>query len=419
MSRLYFSESGRVLPTLGEELSNWRRARKRLRLPRTEREARVYVLARSGHGCRCPLLIRVNGSAAIRVEPRQPGFYRWHTVSIPASTLSEGVNTLDLWCEAPTMGCWTLAVEYASDGKSETSRDAGRSFSSGALGVHSIARGEYVVRIRIAEGRDPRPPRVRFEGESNPNGLHRMRSFLPADFKSDSGPAPARLREVSSWLSRRWPYLTTREGRVHAPWDPPTIDEWTQSGRKPAGEPPVIWCIHFSMSFVLCCAAIGIPARCAVICEENTVNGHSIAEVWLADIERWIVVDPTFDVTFASGNVPLSIEEIREHPDNLSSLVRAGDGLERRLDDARLRAFWRESYLTGRCFAHRSVFTRCDCLSHPELSPPAHGSVSFCETNLVWERESRNSEFAMFPYAGSPRYFAAAPSTPRVPYSPP
>jgi hypothetical protein len=37
MSKLYLTETGRVIPTLCEELTTFRRARKRLRLPATER----------------------------------------------------------------------------------------------------------------------------------------------------------------------------------------------------------------------------------------------------------------------------------------------------------------------------------------------------------------------------------------------
>ena len=47
MSRLYLSESGRVIPTQCEELTVFRRARKQLELPGTEAPATLYLLARS------------------------------------------------------------------------------------------------------------------------------------------------------------------------------------------------------------------------------------------------------------------------------------------------------------------------------------------------------------------------------------
>ena len=47
MSRLYYTEDGRVLPTLCEELTRFRHARKTLLLPPTEEAASLYLLARS------------------------------------------------------------------------------------------------------------------------------------------------------------------------------------------------------------------------------------------------------------------------------------------------------------------------------------------------------------------------------------
>ncbi len=47
MSRLYHSEKGYVLPTLCEELTRYRRARKVLHLPGTSEPATLYVLARA------------------------------------------------------------------------------------------------------------------------------------------------------------------------------------------------------------------------------------------------------------------------------------------------------------------------------------------------------------------------------------
>lgn len=408
MSRLYYRESGRAIPTLGEELSAWRRARKRIRLPSTNADARLYVLARAEQECAIPLRVSVNNRTTIDVAPRGVGFHRWYEVPLPASILIGGENAIEFWCDTPHVGKWSVAVEYREGGRSESSHDGGESWRSSALGHAGIGRGEYVARVRISEGEDPPPPSVHFETQRSA-GLRRIRAFLPTELKADSGSPLARVRRLSSWLSLRWPYLTTREGIIHAPWDPPAIDAWARSGRGAAGQPPVIWCVHFSISLALLCAALGITARCAVVCEENTKNGHSVTEVWIPELRRWIVIDPTFDMTFEAGGIPLSIEGIREHSGNLRRLARKGDGFKRRLAGEELRSFWEDAYASGRCFTHRSVWVRTDVLTHPRLVPPAHGALSFCETNLVWEHRSHAGEFPMFPYAAPPEYFTAPP----------
>jgi hypothetical protein len=46
---------------------------------------------------------------------------------------------------------------------------------------------------------------------------------------------------------------------------------------------------------------------------------------------------------------------------------------------------------------------------HPELTPPAHGSAAYSETNLVWETRDREDGFGMFPYFSGSEYFDEGP----------
>ena len=61
MSRLYYSEEGRVLPSLCEELTTFRHARKHLDLPATDADAELYLLVRCYPDNEQPLRIAVNG----------------------------------------------------------------------------------------------------------------------------------------------------------------------------------------------------------------------------------------------------------------------------------------------------------------------------------------------------------------------
>jgi len=62
MSKLYYSEQGDVLPSLCEELTHYRRARKILLLPGTHEPAKLCVLARAWPGSSYPLRLSVNGN---------------------------------------------------------------------------------------------------------------------------------------------------------------------------------------------------------------------------------------------------------------------------------------------------------------------------------------------------------------------
>ena len=71
--------------------------------------------------------------------------------------------------------------------------------------------------------------------------------------------------------------------------------------------------------------------------------------------------------------------------------------------------FIKDNMEQGVSFRHRSLWPRADLLSHPEFSPPGHGSVSYCEADFVWEREHRDKGFGMFRYFGEREYFDGAP----------
>jgi hypothetical protein len=62
MSRLYYSETGHIVPTLCEELTDYRHAKKILDLPGTGRPAKLFLLARSDPGSELPLSISLNGT---------------------------------------------------------------------------------------------------------------------------------------------------------------------------------------------------------------------------------------------------------------------------------------------------------------------------------------------------------------------
>ena len=64
---------------------------------------------------------------------------------------------------------------------------------------------------------------------------------------------------------------------------------------------------------------------------------------------------------------------------------------------------------TGKCFVHRGIWPRTDLLSHPELSPPAHGALAYCETGFVWAEAERERGFGMFPFFAEAGYFEAPP----------
>ena len=135
MSRLYLSEEGRVAPTLGEELTTFRRARKQLELPDTGEPGILYVLARSqGNGVPA-LRLAINGTEVEPIEPDATGVFIWREIEVEASLLREGANSIEFWTDTSVMDSWALAVEggHVQPGSS-ISDDSGVSWRSERMG---------------------------------------------------------------------------------------------------------------------------------------------------------------------------------------------------------------------------------------------------------------------------------------------
>lgn len=158
MSRLYHSEEGRVMPSLCEELSTFRRARKHLGLPATGAPAQLWILARSHPENGAPLHVRLNGADVADVVSQKPGAYQWECVDVPPEALREGTNTVELWTDTTGFTGWSLALEAGHPvPASELSDDGGDTWRGAAMGYLNAVLAEYVVRIRLGEGEDDAP----------------------------------------------------------------------------------------------------------------------------------------------------------------------------------------------------------------------------------------------------------------------
>jgi len=410
MSKLYLTESGHVIPTLCEELTAYRRARKVLNLPATENPASLYILARSYPETSLPLCLAINGRP-MAIEPRAPDTYQWYTIPIDPAWLIAGENTIDLWSDATAMNAWSLAMEAGhAHPRSLISDDSGQTWRDERMGYLNTLRGEYVIRLRLVEGHDSAPPAMAWEDPANPR-LESLRALLPAVARADE-PMMKRVRSLSSWLASSWEHTGSSCASQYAPWDAETIIAWGAARSGHAGQRPIVMCVHYAIAFVSCCQAIGIAARPAVLTGGlNGWEGHFVAEVWFEEYAKWVMVDPNVDAIFWKAGAPLSVTEIQSEGSNLAGLIEWGPGAEYQRQFAHVSEFIRDILETGACCAHRGIWPRADFLSHPELSPPAHGTLTYCEAGLVWEARDLKRGFGMFPYFGDQTYFDAPPAS--------
>jgi transglutaminase-like putative cysteine protease len=410
MSKLYFTESGHVIPTLCEELTDYRHARKILHLPGTREPARLYVLARSYPDNQLPLRLSVNGTELAGVDPRRPDIYFWHEVVVPASLLVAGRNVFEFFTDSRAMDSWSLALENGhKEPESFVSTDCGATWRNEKLGYHNVSLGEYVVRLRLAEGEDAPPPPLVWEDRQHPR-LKRLYDMIP-DAARKPGTTLERVRSLATWICTTWEYRNTANATQYGPWDAETIMAWGKAQRGHNGQLPIVMCVHYAVALVSCCQAVGIPARPAVFTGSiNGMNGHFTGEVWFKELEKWVMVDPTLDAVVYQQDQPLSVKEIQHLGAGLAAETEWGAGHEFQVQNPLVAAWIPSVFDKGLCFRHRSVWPRTDFLAHPELTPPGHGETAYSETGLVWEQRDLDEGFGMFPNFGDESYFDAPPA---------
>ncbi|MYA78420.1 MAG: transglutaminase domain-containing protein [Gemmatimonadetes bacterium] len=409
MSRLYHNESGRVIPSLCEELTRFRRVRVILNLPATGSDAVLYLLARPHRVGDNPLHWSVNGIGQEAIRAGEDLHYKWYERTVKSGDLRDGDNMVELWADDVAMTGWSLAMEAGgTPSNSALTDDGGARWRSHRLGYLNAVSGNYCVRMRLAEGHDDPAPDMVWESADHPRARS-MCERIPRRI-ANGGDLLTRVRALSAWISTSWEHSGSRRGTAYAPWDAETILAWGESRQGHNGESSITMCVHYAVAFVSACQALGIPARCAALMgTPNSYEGHFVAEVWFEDYRKWVMVDPNIDAMMFRGGEPLSIPEIQELHGGLAPYIEWGSGSKFQRTFSHMRRFIRDSLLRGVCFQHRSIWPRADFFSHPELTPPGHGSVSYCETDLVWSQPDRETGFGMFKYFAPAAYFTAPP----------
>lgn len=408
MSRLYYSEEGRVSPSLCEEVTRFRRIRKHLDLPSTAQSAQLFILASAYPDCATPLRLAINGIEVAAIEPEKAS-YHWYCVDVKADTLSTGTNSFELWTDASAMDTWSVALEAGhQQPASEVSDDEGVTWRSERMSYLNHVRAEYVLRIRLAEGADPPPGAVVWEDPASPR-LASLRARLPEDARGQ-GSVRERVRALSSWLAGSWEHTGSGRAEQYAPWDAETLLSWAPGQKGHNGKRPIAMCVHYAAALVSAAQSVGIAARCAVTTEApNGTAGHFVAEVWDPDDERWFVVDPNSDALFVRDGVLMSMTQIQEAGAQIGDHIEWGPGTEFQRTFPHIVEFCDENLTKGVCFRHRSVWYRADLLTSPWLSPPGHGSITYCETGLIWESRDLDRGFGMFPSFGDANWFNHPP----------
>lgn len=79
------------------------------------------------------------------------------------------------------------------------------------------------------------------------------------------------------------------------------------------GEEYGINCRSLSLALTECLLAIGIKARTIYIMPFSPYDfdNHVVCEAWISEMDKWIMLDPTYNLYASFNNIPLNIYELR------------------------------------------------------------------------------------------------------------
>ena len=108
---------------------------------------------------------------------------------------------------------------------------------------------------------------------------------------------------LRNWLAE-WQY--GREWPARHPFDALVILERMKKEDGHTGGS----CGAFGMAFVQCLLSLGFQARLLAIWERTCVSGHIVTEVWSNEYQKWVLMDPDYNMHYEKDGIPLSALEL-------------------------------------------------------------------------------------------------------------
>lgn len=115
-----------------------------------------------------------------------------------------------------------------------------------------------------------------------------------------------RVRRLATWTRSRWRHNGSNEPSRP---DPLTVLAEAEAGAR-------FRCVEYAEVLAAALSAVGVPARVLGLQRADVETaerdaGHVVAEAWLRDAQRWMLVDGQFDTVAMRGADPLSARELQ------------------------------------------------------------------------------------------------------------
>lgn len=208
-------------------------------------------------------------------------------------------NGLSRLCRAATRGVGPLAsLALCALGACASSRVAALQFDlPAANSAHGSPAASPELRTAVPALAGPAPDaylaRLRDE-----YGLDTLVAGATSDLE--------RVRRMSRWVRRQWEHNGTNEP-THS--DPLAILAEARTGKR-------FRCVEYAAVLAAALSAVGVPARVLGLQRSDVETatsgaGHVVAEAYLRDRGRWVLVDGQWDVIAFRGAEPLNAVQLQ------------------------------------------------------------------------------------------------------------
>jgi hypothetical protein len=188
-----------------------------------------------------------------------------------------------------SLGGLTILSSCGGGSGSSVSEGPKKSFEIIQNGV--IATDQFPLRLDALQN----PTVVMLRAQESLDSL-----FLSGDSEFE------RFLKLKDWVARQWPHGNPDP---YPPWNALIILEWA---RRPIN-PVYGFCAQYAQVMLQALLSLGYLARYIEVGLTYNPYAHFILEVWSNQYNKWIVMDPDYNVHFEADGIPLSAREVHNY----------------------------------------------------------------------------------------------------------
>jgi len=130
--------------------------------------------------------------------------------------------------------------------------------------------------------------------------LHQKNELLPILTKEKND--FEQILILANWVNGLWKH------GISGKFDPNNFDANTVIAQSEHGA--TFWCHVSAMTLIQVAASMGFEGRLVSLSRDGYVHEHAVTEFWSNYYQKWITIDPDFNVWYEKNGLPLNVLEI-------------------------------------------------------------------------------------------------------------